>query len=158
MDFALFLRLTVKIGHFSKAWKFFVSSSPTWHVSRNREAIADSRQLKVRNQGRRKMLKRFIVGKNQRAALLRHGNFERILNPGPHYFFDPFNALSLTLWQTDTPQSEADALACAQRSSDLPQVTARSARHQAAEKRAFRAVDRKFCGQPAATRNFGGQA
>ena len=100
------------------------------------------------------MLKRFIVGRNQRAALLRHGNFERILNPGHHYFFDPFDALSLTLWQTDTPLSEADAL----RSRDLPQLTGRSARAQVAGKWVFRAVDRKFCGQPAVTKDFGVQA
>ena len=154
MDFALFLRLTVKIGYFSMVWKFLSGLGLTWHASRTREGIADSRQLKVRNQGRRKMLKRFIVGKNQRAALLRHGNFERILNPGHHYFFDPFDALSLTLWQTDTPLSEADA----RRSRDLPQLTGRSARAQMAEKWAFRAVDRKFCGQPAVTKDFGVQA
>ena len=56
------------------------------------------------------MLKRFIVKKNQRAALLRNGDFERILNPGRHYFFDPFNALSLTIWETDTPMSDFDVV------------------------------------------------
>lgn len=44
MDFALFLRLTVKIGHFSMAWNFLSSLGLTWHASRNREGIADSRQ------------------------------------------------------------------------------------------------------------------
>lgn len=56
------------------------------------------------------MLKRFIVKKNQRAALLKNGDFERILNPGRHTFFDPFNALSLTVWETDTPMSDFDVV------------------------------------------------
>ncbi|HMV20671.1 MAG TPA: slipin family protein, partial [Rhodocyclaceae bacterium] len=54
------------------------------------------------------MLKRFIVKKNERAALLRNGDFQRILNPGRHYFFDPFNELSLTLWHTDAPMLDID--------------------------------------------------
>ena len=48
------------------------------------------------------MLKRFIVKKNERAALLRNGDFQRILNPGRHYFLDPLGELSLTVWPTDT--------------------------------------------------------
>lgn len=54
------------------------------------------------------MLKRFIVKKNERAALLRNGDFQRILNPGRHYFFDPFNELSLTVWHTDTPMLDSE--------------------------------------------------
>ena len=54
------------------------------------------------------MLKRFIVKKNQRAALLRNGDFQRILDPGRHYLFDPLNELSLALWQTDTPMPDTD--------------------------------------------------
>jgi len=54
------------------------------------------------------MLKRFIVKKNERAALLRNGDFQRILNPGRHYFFDPFNELTLTVWHTDTPMADTD--------------------------------------------------
>jgi len=54
------------------------------------------------------MLKRFIVKKNERAALLRNGDFQRILNPGRHYFFDQFNELSLTVWHTDTPMLDSD--------------------------------------------------
>lgn len=54
------------------------------------------------------MLKRFIVKKNERAALLRNGDFERILNPGRHYFFDPFGELSLTVWNTDAPMLDTD--------------------------------------------------
>jgi len=54
------------------------------------------------------MLKRFIVKKNERAALLRNGDFQRILNPGRHYLFDPFNELSLTVWHTDTPMLDSD--------------------------------------------------
>ncbi|MBK7900137.1 MAG: slipin family protein [Azonexus sp.] len=54
------------------------------------------------------MLKRFIVKKNQRAALLRNGDFECILDPGRHYRFDLLNELSLALWQTDTPMPDTD--------------------------------------------------
>lgn len=54
------------------------------------------------------MLKRFIVKKNERAALLRNGDFLRILNPGRHYLFDPFNELSLTVWHTDTPMLDTE--------------------------------------------------
>ncbi|WP_434515556.1 slipin family protein [Dechloromonas sp. ARDL1] len=54
------------------------------------------------------MLKRFIVKKNERAALLRNGDFERILNPGRHYLFDPFNELSMSVWHTDTPMLDSD--------------------------------------------------
>ncbi len=54
------------------------------------------------------MLKRFFVKKNERAALLRNGDFERILNPGRHYLFDPFNELSLSVWHTDTPMLDSD--------------------------------------------------
>lgn len=54
------------------------------------------------------MLKRFVVKKNERAALLRNGDFQRILNPGRHYMFDPLNELSLTVWHTDTPMPDTD--------------------------------------------------
>lgn len=56
------------------------------------------------------MLKRFIVKKNERAALLRNGDFERILNPGRHLFFDPFGELSLTVWKTDEPMLDTDVV------------------------------------------------
>lgn len=56
------------------------------------------------------MLKRFIVKKNERAALLRNGDFERILNPGRHFFFDPFGELSLTVWKTDEPMLDTDVV------------------------------------------------
>lgn len=56
------------------------------------------------------MLKRFIVKKNERAALLRNGDFERILNPGRHFFFDPFGELSLTVWETDEPMLDTDVV------------------------------------------------
>jgi regulator of protease activity HflC (stomatin/prohibitin superfamily) len=58
----------------------------------------------------KKMLKRFIVKKNERAALLRNGDFERILNPGRHFFFDPFGELSLTVWETDEPMLDTDVV------------------------------------------------
>jgi hypothetical protein len=50
-----------------------------------------------------KMLKRFVVLKSERAALLRDGDFERILSAGRHYFFDPVNRLSLQTWKLDAP-------------------------------------------------------
>ena len=65
------------------------------------------------------MLKRFIVKKNQRAALLRNGDFERILNPGRHYFLDPLGELSIAVWRTDTSTGDAalaDELGCRGRS------------------------------------------
>ncbi len=49
------------------------------------------------------MLKRFIVKKNERAALLRKGDFERILDAGRHCFFDPLNELTLSVWKLDAP-------------------------------------------------------
>jgi regulator of protease activity HflC (stomatin/prohibitin superfamily) len=49
------------------------------------------------------MLKRFVVKKNERAALLRDGDFERILSAGRHYFLDPLGQLSLVTWQLDAP-------------------------------------------------------
>ena len=52
------------------------------------------------------MLKRFVVLKNERAALLRDGDFERILSAGRHYFFDPLNQLSLQVWKLDAPMQD----------------------------------------------------
>lgn len=52
------------------------------------------------------MLKRFVVLKNERAALLKDGDFERILNAGRHYFFDPMNRLSVQTWKLDAPMHE----------------------------------------------------
>lgn len=52
------------------------------------------------------MLKRFVVKKNERGALLRDGDFERILGAGRHHFFDPMNRLSLVVWKLDAPMTE----------------------------------------------------
>lgn len=52
------------------------------------------------------MLRRFVVLKNERAALLKDGDFERILNAGRHYFFDPMNRLSLQSWKLDAPMHD----------------------------------------------------
>lgn len=49
------------------------------------------------------MLKRFVVKKNERGALLKDGDFERILNAGRHYFLDPLGRLSLVTWKLDAP-------------------------------------------------------
>lgn len=54
------------------------------------------------------MLKRFVVKKNEHAALLRDGDFERLLSPGRHYFMDPFGQLSLVTWQGDSPMERED--------------------------------------------------
>ena len=54
------------------------------------------------------MLKRFVVKKNERGALLRDGDFERILNAGRHYFMDPLGRLSIVTWKLDAPMGEAD--------------------------------------------------
>lgn len=52
------------------------------------------------------MLKRFVVKKNERGALLRDGDFERILDAGRHYFIDPLGRLSLVTWKLDAPMTE----------------------------------------------------
>lgn len=49
------------------------------------------------------MLKRFVIKKHERGALLRDGDFERILDAGRHYFFDPLNRLSVIVWRMDEP-------------------------------------------------------
>jgi regulator of protease activity HflC (stomatin/prohibitin superfamily) len=54
----------------------------------------------------KKMLKRFVVKKNERAALLRDGDFERLLGAGRHYFLDPFGQLSLVRWSIDAPMDD----------------------------------------------------
>ena len=56
------------------------------------------------------MLKRFIVKKTERAVLLRNGDFQRILNPGRHYFLDPLGELSIAVWHTDTPMDDTDVV------------------------------------------------
>ena len=52
------------------------------------------------------MLKRVLVRKNERAILLRDGDFERFLPSGRHALFDPFSRLSVTLWRIDTPMDD----------------------------------------------------
>lgn len=54
------------------------------------------------------MLKRFVVKKNERGALLRDGDFQRILNAGCHYAFDPLGRLSLVTWKLDAPMEDID--------------------------------------------------
>jgi regulator of protease activity HflC (stomatin/prohibitin superfamily) len=49
------------------------------------------------------MLKRFVIKKNEKGALLRNGDFERILSAGRHHFFDPLGQLSVQVWKIDTP-------------------------------------------------------
>lgn len=57
------------------------------------------------------MLKRFVVKKNERGALFKDRDFERILNPGRHYFWDPLGRLSLQTWVTDTALNDVDLAA-----------------------------------------------
>lgn len=52
------------------------------------------------------MLKRFVIKKNEKGALLRNGDFERILSAGRHYFFDPLGQLSVQVWNIDTPMHD----------------------------------------------------
>lgn len=52
------------------------------------------------------MLKRFVVKKNERGVLLRDGDYDRILNAGRHYFFDPMARLSLVTWKVDAPMTD----------------------------------------------------
>ncbi len=56
------------------------------------------------------MLKRFVVKKNERGALLKDGDFERILDAGRHYFWDPLNHLSLVVWKLDAPMDDRDVV------------------------------------------------
>ena len=56
------------------------------------------------------MLRKFIVKKNERAALLRNGDFERILSSGRHYFLDPLRELSLSVWKLDAPMLDTDTV------------------------------------------------
>lgn len=60
------------------------------------------------------MLKRFVVKKDERGALLKDGDFERILNAGRYHFADPFGRLSLVTWKLDTPMNDARLIAFAE--------------------------------------------
>lgn len=52
------------------------------------------------------MLKRFVVKKDERGALLKDGDFERILNTGRYHFADLFGRLSLVTWKLDAPMND----------------------------------------------------
>ena len=52
------------------------------------------------------MLKRFVIKKNEKGALLKDGDFERILCAGRHYFFDPLGQWSVQVWKLDTPMND----------------------------------------------------
>ena len=49
------------------------------------------------------MLKRILIRKNDRAALLKDGDYERILNPGRHWFVGPARRLSTVVWEIGGP-------------------------------------------------------
>lgn len=52
------------------------------------------------------LVKRFVVRKFEQGALLRDGDFERLLGAGRHTFFDPLNRLSLVTWKRDAPMAD----------------------------------------------------
>jgi regulator of protease activity HflC (stomatin/prohibitin superfamily) len=52
------------------------------------------------------MWKRFVVKKNERALLIREGDFEQVLEPGVFRAFDPFNRLSMQTMQLDAPLAD----------------------------------------------------
>lgn len=54
------------------------------------------------------MLKKFVIKKNERGVLLRDGDFERILDAGRHYFFDPLRNLSVVTWKLDAPMGDLE--------------------------------------------------
>ena len=54
------------------------------------------------------MLKRFVVKKNEQGALMKDGDFERLLYAGRHYFLDPLGRLSLVVWKLDAPMDDQD--------------------------------------------------
>jgi regulator of protease activity HflC (stomatin/prohibitin superfamily) len=54
------------------------------------------------------MLRRFVVLKNERGALLKDGDFERLLASGRHYVFDPLNQFSVQKWKIDAPVNDFD--------------------------------------------------
>ena len=45
-----------------------------------------------------KMPERVTVKKNERALLLRNGDFERVLQPGTHWLFSPIDALRVEVF------------------------------------------------------------
>lgn len=54
------------------------------------------------------MLRKFVIKKNERGVLLRDGDFERILDAGRHYFFDPLRNLSVVTWKLDAPMNDLE--------------------------------------------------
>lgn len=53
-----------------------------------------------------KMLKRFMVKKNERGLLFRDGDFQSILEPGLYRHFDPRDALTVETFSLNTPLFE----------------------------------------------------
>ncbi len=56
-----------------------------------------------------KMLKRFVVRIDEKGILLRDDDFERVLPPGRHRFFDPADRLRMLAWKQDAVMN-ADAI------------------------------------------------
>jgi len=51
-------------------------------------------------------MQRVTVNKNQRALLLRNGDFQRVLRPGTHWLFDGFDQLSVVVFALEQPAFE----------------------------------------------------
>ncbi len=56
------------------------------------------------------MLQRFVVKKNEKAILLRDGDFERVLGAGRYLFADPFKRLALQTWKLDAPMRDINVV------------------------------------------------
>src|SRR5262245_3256524 len=73
-------------------------------VVRNAHRAGENRAT---TKGELKMLKRYVIKMNERGALLKDGDYVRILNTGRHYVFDPLRQYSVQVWKLDAPQVDA---------------------------------------------------
>lgn len=56
------------------------------------------------------VFQRFVVKKNEKAILLRDGDFERVLGAGRYLFADPFKRLALQTWKLDAPMRDLNVV------------------------------------------------
>jgi regulator of protease activity HflC (stomatin/prohibitin superfamily) len=52
------------------------------------------------------MFKKFYIKKDERALLFKRGDFVKILDPGPHKFFDPLKRVTVEIFPLAKPQFE----------------------------------------------------
>jgi regulator of protease activity HflC (stomatin/prohibitin superfamily) len=52
------------------------------------------------------MFKKFYIKKDERALLFQRGDFVKVLEPGEHKFFDPFNRVTVEIFPLAKPQFE----------------------------------------------------